>query len=75
VLDDQPVAEHERRPDVVDDRAAGLREDVVRAPAGAAGPVVAGVLEQLDPQLLRLGREHPPHLARLVAAQVGEDGV
>jgi len=75
VFGDQPTGEAERGPDVVDDRATGLGEDVVRAPARGAARVVGLVLEQLDAQRGRLSGQHPPHRARLVVLEAGEDRV
>ena len=48
VLGDQAVAEPERRLDVVDDLALGLRECVVGEPVGRAAGVVGAVLGELD---------------------------
>ena len=49
--------------------AVGLREHVARPPVRGAPVPVVGDVEQLDLELARLGGQHPPHRARLVAAQ------
>src|SRR5215211_3046870 len=65
MLGDQAVAEAESGPHVVVHVAAGLRERVVRQPPRRPGLVAGLVLEQLDAQVARPAREHPPHRARL----------
>ena len=75
VVGDQAVGEAKRGVDVVDDRATGLRERVVRAPARRAAIAARLVLEQLDAQVLGAAGQHPPHRARLGAVEIGEHRV
>ena len=51
VVGDQPVGEAHGGAHVVDHRAAGLAEGVVRAPARGAAVAVGRALEQLDAQV------------------------
>ena len=70
-----PSREAQRGAHVVDHRAAGLGERVVRAPVRRAAVAVGRVLEQLDAQVGPALGQHPPHRARLGAAEVDEDRV
>jgi hypothetical protein len=72
VVGDQAVAEAERRLDVVDDFAPGLRERVRRDPVRAARVLAGLVSSELDAQIGGAARQHPPHVPRLRAGEVAE---
>ena len=75
MVEDQPAAKPEAGVDVVDDRAAGLGEHVVRPPVRRPARLVGVVLEELDPQVAGRLAEHLPHRTRLALAEAGEDRV